>query len=81
LSWSFLITAVTMFAVTGILGRESQPLKMTGEQTGWLQRSSDALPKLIEHPFRDKIPWWANTYIYAVILTVICFYIVFGLFW
>ncbi len=82
LGWSMLITAAAMTVVTMIKGRQPRGELADVKQTGWLQRSSEALPVLREHPFRGSAaPWWADPRIYMAALFAACCYVVFGLFW
>jgi hypothetical protein len=81
LGWSLLITAATMAAVTLFKGRQPRGELADVHQTGWLQRSSEALPALREHPFRGAAPRWADPRIYMAALFAVCCYVVFGLFW
>ena len=80
-SWSLAITAATMLIVTCFTGLQQGEMLASVKHTGWLERSRETLPALIEHPFRRTVPWWANPLPYAILLTLLCGYIVFGLFW
>ena len=73
---SLLITSVTMWLVTLLTGRDETHLKEV-VQEGWLQRSRESLPPLLEHPFLGPVPWWARPSIYATLLMLACLYVVF----
>ena len=58
--WSLLITGSTMAIVTAIAGREPHDATLSVKQEGWLARSSEALPPLLESPFKGRTPWFAD---------------------
>jgi len=77
---SLLITSATMALATLLTGKDDAELKEVVQQ-GWLQRSRETLPPLLEHPFLGPVPWWASPAIYAALLMLACLYVVFVLFW
>lgn len=79
--WSMLITGSIIGITTLICGLQPKGEVVQFKETGWLQRSREQLPPIKEHPFHDTPAWWQNPIIYAVALTILCFYVVFGLFW
>lgn len=79
--WSVVVTTVVMLIATRLLGDEPDDAMRTFREDGWLDRSREELPALREHPFAGNIPWYANTTAWAVILVMICTWVVFGLFW
>ncbi len=80
-SWSFFITSTSMGIVTCITGLQPTSELLVLKQTGWLERSSEELPQVREHPFSKNVPWWANPISYAIGLMALSFYVVFVLFW
>ncbi|MFP6677364.1 MAG: sodium/solute symporter [Pirellulaceae bacterium] len=80
LIWSLLITATTMVVVTLIAGRDHSaqtPLK----ESGWLGRSREQLPKILEHPFAGEVPLLANPNLWAALVLAGSAWVVFGLLW
>ncbi len=81
LAWSLLITAAASGIAALFFGSEPGGNLLTVSQEGWLSRSREALPAIREHPFPNGIPLLANPNLYATALVILCFYVVFGLFW
>ena len=79
--WSFLITSAAVAVGTLWWGRQPRGARLELDNSGWLHRSSEALPKLLEHPFSRPPSWWLNPTLYAVLLMAACLFLVFGLFW
>ncbi len=77
---SFLITSVAMGLTTWKLG-PSETEGLVPKESGWLQRSREALPPLREHPFKSDPRWWASPDLWVFLLFALCAYTVFGLFW
>ena len=70
-----------MAAVTRFVGSYHDQQVAPPAESGWLAQSRELLPECREHPFQSTVPRWADPRVYAVLLTAVCFYVVFGLFW
>ncbi len=82
LSVSLIVTAVTMGLVTAVLGRQSAESTVVAfAEQGWLQRSREALPPLLESPFATAPPVWLRPVGWAAVLMAVSLWVVFGLFW
>jgi len=80
--WAVLISGVTVFITTMIYGAQAKDDLLHVDKSGWLARSRESLPTLQETPFfGDAVPWWATPWVYAALLLVCSFWIVFGVFW
>ncbi len=80
-AWSVLFTAAAIAITTMVLGRQSPDKLLSTKDSGWLLRSRDELPTLLEHPFADRVPAWLNPVPWAVACVAASLYVVFGLFW
>ncbi|QDU97071.1 sodium:solute symporter family transporter [Lignipirellula cremea] len=81
LLWSLLFTMAGMLAVTLCLGWQQQGDLLRVQNTGWLARSRESLPPLRESPFAGDVPWWARPSLYAGLLGLFCFWMVFVWLW
>lgn len=82
LIWSLCITSATVGVVTLVAGRDQRESWTDLEETGWLGRSRDKLPPILEHPFGDGgVPVWANPVMWAWIVLIGCAWVVFGWLW
>jgi SSS family solute:Na+ symporter len=79
--WSLLITTITMAVTTLVLGRDKGDTTTWSEDKGWLRRSREELPKLIEHPFAGEVPAYLQPRWAAALLMIAAGYATFVLFW
>ena len=75
-----LFTSTALFITTCVLGRE-KTLVSDVKETGWLQRSREALPPICEHPFPTAVPLVLNPGLWAVLVLLATSWVVFSLFW
>ena len=81
LAWSMAITASAMAVATMILGKCPKKQLSEGDTSGWLARSREELPEMLERPDERAAPRWAKPEWFAAALILFTAYLVFGLFW
>jgi hypothetical protein len=81
LTISMVVTALTMFVVSLIVGLEEVRSWNDLDDAGWLHRSRMSLPAIREHPFATRVPPCLNPSLWAVPLLIVSAWLVFGLFW
>ena len=81
--WSTVVTAVTMFLVTCVLGRDDGRRRSSGasENSNWVDRSRESLGPVREHPFQGTVPRLLRPGWIAVALLAAASYSVFVFLW
>ncbi len=79
--WSLMITALTMAITTCILGQDQGNTTTWSEDKGWLHRSREQLPALLEHPFKGRVPGYLQPRWAAGMLLLAAAYATLVLFW
>lgn len=81
LAWSMVITSSAMAVATMVLGKCPEKQLSKGDSSGWLAKSREELPELLERPDERFAPRWAKPEWFAAALVLFTAYLVFGLFW
>ena len=82
LGWSLLLTTVVVALTTLLLGPQPRDAVMKFRETGWLERSREELPRILEHPFADQAAEHKLMPIaLAILLLGVSFAAVFVIFW
>jgi len=81
IAWSLVLTAAAMLVTTLILGPRRGDEQHWVEGDGWLQRSRETLPPLVEHPFQTRVPFLLQPGWAAASLLAGTAYVTFVLFW
>ncbi len=79
--WSVLFTGAAIAVTTLLLGRQSQDQLAATKDSGWLLRSREELPAILEHPFSGHVPTWLNPIPWAGVCLAGSLYVVFVVFW
>jgi SSS family solute:Na+ symporter len=83
-SWSLFFTCLAMGITTLWCGaeRRSRGVQTKTDATrGWLERSREEIPALLDHPFSKTVPTALSPSLLAAILLVFTSYLVFECFW
>ena len=69
---SVAITAVSMLATSLVLGWDDAKAELSFQETGWLGKSREDLPKLRQYPGVSPPPIWLSPSIWATALFAVC---------
>jgi SSS family solute:Na+ symporter len=79
--WSMFFTGAAMAVSTFCLGKCQENQLSKSGSGGWLARSREELPEMLERPDERAAPRWAKPEWFAAALILFNVYLVFGLFW
>lgn len=80
-AWSIVFTSSAIAVTTIALGKQRGGALGKTKDEGWLLKSRNELPPLLEHPFDDAVPAWLNPIPWAVLCAAGSAYVVFVVFW